>query len=211
MDIRRQMDEIYKDMPLDRIPWNLTEPPEMLIKAVESGKIKPCKAVDLGCGAGNYSIWLASHGFDVTGIDISEHAIKHANDLAAEKNVVCDFVAADLLSDLSEYHGKFDLAYDWEVLHHIFPVDRAKYIHNVHDLLKPDAMYLSICFSEKDPDFGGEGKIRKTPLGTELYFSSEEELKELFEPLFHINELTTDEIKGKYGHHLVNAAWLRYK
>jgi len=34
--------------------------------------------------------------------------------------------------------------------------------------------------SEKDPQFGGAGKIRKTPLGTTLYFSSEDEIRDLF-------------------------------
>jgi len=211
MDIRKQMDEIYKSMPLDRIPWNLTEPPAILVDAVESGQIKSCKTADLGCGAGNYSIWLADHGFDVTGIDISEHAIRYAKDMASKKEVVCDFVTADLLGDLSDYRSRFDLAFDWEVLHHIFPANREKYLNNVHDILKPKGIYLSICFSEKDPDFGGEGKIRKTSLGTELYFSSEEELKKLFELSFHIDELSTIEIQGKYGPHLVNAAWLRRK
>ena len=60
---------------------------------------------------------------------------------------------------------------------------------NVNALLNSGSYYLSICFSEKDPQFGGEGKFRKTSIGTELYFSSEEELRVLFEPYFAIEEL----------------------
>lgn len=50
----------------------------------------------------------------------------------------------------------------------------------------PFAKYLSVCFSEVDECFGSRGKYRKTPLGTTLYFSSEEEIKELMTPYFDI-------------------------
>jgi SAM-dependent methyltransferase len=202
------MEQIYRDTPLENIPWNIFDPPLILVEAVKTEKIKPCKAVDLGCGAGNYTVWLAQQGFDVTGIDISEHAIQHARELATLKKVSCHFEVADLLGDMKKFYDSFDFAFDWEVLHHIIPEDRECYLNNVYSLLRSNGTYFSLCFSEKDPDFGGKGKYRKTPLGTTLYFSSEEELKTLFEPMFHIDELNTVEVKGKYNPHLVNVAWL---
>ena len=107
--------------------------------------------------------------------------------------------------------GKFDLAYDWELLHHIFPSDREKYINNVYRLLSPGGRYLSACFSEENTQFGGEGKYRTTPLNTTLYFSSESELKSLFESLFIIEELKTIEIKGKFGPHKAIYSLLKRK
>jgi len=211
MNLREQMDKIYRDMPPEDIPWNLTEPPGLLVRAVKTGKIKPCQAVDLGCGAGNYAVWMAGQGFDVTGIDISEKAIALARELAARKEVRCRFVVTDLLGDVNEFQSGFELAYDWEVLHHIFPDDRPQYIQNVHSLLQPNGMYFSVCFSDKDAAFGGQGKFRETPLGTKLYFSSEEELNNLFTPLFRIIELETVEIPGKRGSHMAIAAWLKRK
>jgi len=209
MDIREQMDQIYWEMPLEKIPWNVSEPPALLTNAVETGKIQPCPAADLGCGAGNYAVWLARQGFEVTGIDISQHAVKYAEELAAREGVTCRFVAADLLGDLKEFHERFDLAYDWELLHHIFPEDRPRYIQNVHALLQPGGLYFSLCFSERDPAFGGTGKFRDTPLGTTLYFSSEKELRELYAPHFDILELTTNEVPGKPNPHMANVAWLK--
>ena len=209
MDIRKQMDDIYRKLPLQKIPWNVTEPPALLVKAVESGKIQPCRVVDLGCGAGNYSIWLAQRGFEVTGLDISMEAIRIARRQAEDAGVDCEFQMIDLLGDVSAYESQFDLAIDWEVLHHIFPDDREQFVGNVRRMLRPGGIYFSLCFSEKDPGFGGEGKFRDTSIGTKLYFSSEEELRSLFSPLFEIEELRTVEIEGKYGPHLVNAAWLR--
>ncbi|MCP4684148.1 MAG: methyltransferase domain-containing protein, partial [bacterium] len=209
MDIREQMDNIYRDLPLDSVPWNMTEPPPLLVEAVETGKIEPCEVVDLGCGAGNYSIWLAQKGFHVTGLDISVEAIAKARALASEAGVCCRFEAVSLLDDLSRHASSFDLAIDWEVLHHVFPADRECFVRNVHSILKPGGTYFSLSFSEDDPAFGGEGKFRDTPLGTKLYFSSEEELRKLFSPSFEILDLRTIEIPGKYGPHTANAVWLK--
>jgi SAM-dependent methyltransferase len=208
MSLKEQMDGIYAGMPPKDIPWNLEEPPGLLVKALEEGRIRPCKAVDLGCGAGNYTVWLASMGFEVTGIDISPEAIRLAEALAGEKGVSCRFVAADLTGDLSEFHQAFDLAFDWEVLHHVFPDQRPAYADNVRRILRPGGKYLSLCFSEDDPWLQDQGKIRETRLGTRLYFSSEAELRELFEPRFHIGELRSVEIPGKFGKHVAVAAFL---
>lgn len=205
------MDKIYRDVPLENIPWNIEKPPEALTELVESRKVEPCKTVDLGCGAGNYAIYLASKGFEVTGIDISPTAIGIAKENARKKGVKCKFIVADVLGDLHEIKETFDLAYDWELLHHIFPDEREKYVENVRRLLNPSGRYLSVCFNEKDPGFGGTGKYRKTRLGTVLYFSSLEELKGLFEPYFKIEEAKTVTILGKGVEHIANYVFMMRK
>ena len=178
---------------------------------VEGGRVIPCKTIDLGCGAGNYAIYLASMGFDVTGIDISPTAIEFARENAMKKGVRCKFLAGDVLGALDEVMETFDFAYDWELLHHIFPEKRKKYVENVRKILNPGGKYLSVCFSEKDTQFGGSGKYRKTHIGTILYFSSEGELRDLFEPYFKIKELKTIEIIGKSTSHYVNYAFMERK
>jgi len=195
------IDGIYRTMPLDRIPWNGETPPDALVELVRSGKVRPCRAIDLGCGAGNYAIWLARMGFEVTGVDSSPAAIRIAREKAERLGITCRFVIADLLGDLHEIEERFDFGYDWELLHHIMPEDRAIFAKNVYSLLNPGATYLSVCFSEEDLQFGGTGKIRTTPIGTVLYFSSETEIRELFSPYFIIHELKTITVTGKYGPH----------
>ena len=203
-DIKAQMDAIYGTMAPDAIPWNKEDPPAMLVELVETGTVEPCDAIDLGCGAGNYAVWLASRGFCVTGVDVSANAIAMATRLAEARRVSCRFVQADLTSAVpDDVPAAFDFAYDWEVLHHVFPDDRARYAANVRRLLRPGGRYLSVCFSEADaPAFGGEGKWVRTPLGTLLYLSSEREIAELFEPVFRVDELRTVEIAGRHGTHV---------
>ncbi|MCK9590583.1 MAG: class I SAM-dependent methyltransferase [Methanoregula sp.] len=194
-----EIDAIYKKVPLERIPWNIESPPDVLIDLVKSGRIRQCRAIDFGCGAGNYAVWLARLGFDVTGVDSSPTAIQIARDNAEKKGVQCTFVIADLLGDPHPVEGTFDFAYDYELLHHLLPEERAVYIKNVYRLTRPRATYLSVCFSDEDPHFGGRGKSRKTPLGTLLYFSSEDEIRDLVSPHFHILELKTMEVAAKFG------------
>lgn len=194
-----EIDQIYQKVPLDRIPWNIETPPDVLVRLVASGNVRPCRAIDLGCGAGNYAIWLAGRGFEVTGADSSPAAILIARGKAAEKEIQCTFVTADILGDLHAIDGTFDFAYDYELLHHLKPEEREVYIKNVHKLTRPHATYLSVCFSEEDPQFGGHGKTRKTPVGTILYFSSEDEIRDLIAPFFDIRSLKTIEVAAKFG------------
>jgi SAM-dependent methyltransferase len=209
--IQDEMDEIYRNVPIEKIPWNIDTPPNELVELIESGKVKPCKTIDLGCGTGNYALYLASIGFDVTGIDISPSAIKIATENAKKKRVDSCFLTADVLGDLNEVKETFDFAYDWELLHHIFPENRKKYVENVYRILNPKGKYLSVCFSEKDPQFGGSGKYRETQLGTILYFSSEDELKDLFDSCFNIKELKTIEIRGKSAPHFATYTFMEKK
>jgi SAM-dependent methyltransferase len=204
MNLKDQMEHIYTNAPPDKIPWNIQEPPEQLVELVESGSVAPCRAIDLGCGLGNYAIWLAKNGFQVTGIDLSEKAINIAR---KQENLKCLFKVGDLTNTKFKADTTYEFAYDWEVLHHVFPKDRDIYIQNVVKLLQKGAKYYSVCFSEKDPDFGGTGKYRKTPMDTTLYFSSEKEIKQLLEPHFEIKKLSTIEIAGKYGPHMAVEAF----
>lgn len=196
------MDEIYRSMIPEELPWNIETPPQALVELVNRGVVQPCKAIDFGCGTGNYAIYLAGKGFDVTGVDISPAAIKIAAENARRKGIPCRFVAADVLGELDEIRETFDFAFDWELLHHIFPENRTKYIRNVYGKLSSKGSYLSVCFSEKDPQFGGLGKYRKTRLGTLLYFSSEAELRELFRAYFIVQDIRTIQIAGKHLPHM---------
>ncbi|KUI16993.1 SAM-dependent methyltransferase [Mycobacterium lehmannii] len=56
------------------------------------------RALDLACGLGSASVWLARRGMEVWGVDISATAIRRARDLAARSGVSdrCRFDVVDL-------------------------------------------------------------------------------------------------------------------
>ncbi|MBV9661726.1 MAG: class I SAM-dependent methyltransferase [Acidimicrobiales bacterium] len=59
-------------------------------------------ALELACGRGQTSVWLAARGLDVLGVDISAVALRRARDLATSRGVGgrCRFEVADLDSGL---------------------------------------------------------------------------------------------------------------
>lgn len=210
--LRDEMDAIYAGSDETAIPWVSETIPDELRTLADDGWIAPCRAIDLGCGTGNYARWFAGRGFEMTGVDLSPQAIRIARTHADPDSGSCRFLVADMCGDIPALeHEPFGFAYDWEVLHHVSPVQRSVYLRNVRHLLLPGARYYSAAFSETDDAFGGAGKIRTTPIGTRLYFSSLEEMRSLYEPLFMIEELRIIRIEGKHGTHRLFAARLRTK
>lgn len=57
------------DGDASRLPWHREEPGRLLDSAVAARGGRG-RALDLGCGAGVFSVWLAQRGMQVTGIDM---------------------------------------------------------------------------------------------------------------------------------------------
>ena len=55
-------------------PWDTGHPSTELQRVIREEKIRPCRAIELGCGTGNNAVWLAQQGFDVTAVDLSSLA-----------------------------------------------------------------------------------------------------------------------------------------
>jgi 2-polyprenyl-3-methyl-5-hydroxy-6-metoxy-1,4-benzoquinol methylase len=70
-------------------------PNRFLVAEVEG--LTPGRALDLACGEGQNAIWLATLGWDVTGVDFSEVAIAKARTRAEREGVQVEFTCADLL------------------------------------------------------------------------------------------------------------------
>lgn len=69
---------------------------------------KQLRILDVGCGAGFFSVLLAKNGHQLTGIDLTPAMIEQARELAAAENCVCDFYAADA-ENLAFADASFDV------------------------------------------------------------------------------------------------------
>ena len=61
--------------------WRQPEPEPEIRAAVEGGFfLEGSRILDVGCGAGELSCWLARQGFDVSGVDVADAAVGLAQD-----------------------------------------------------------------------------------------------------------------------------------
>lgn len=125
-------------------PWDIG-PREELVSLVEAERLSPCRVIDLGCGAGANSIFLAERGFEVTGVDFSSKAIDISRERAAAAGVDAAFVIGDL-TDLRGVEGPYDLLVDYGTLDDLSLPDRNRYLDTVLKLSRPGTRFLLWCF-----------------------------------------------------------------
>lgn len=123
-----------------RAPWDVG-PRQELVELVTEGALTPCRAIDLGCGTGANAIFLAQHGFEVTGVDFATAGIEKATRAAADAGARVDFVVDDL-TDLRRTRGPFDFLLDYGVLDDLRPSQRKLYKRSVLSLTRPGSRFL---------------------------------------------------------------------
>ena len=125
-------------------PWDVGRPDFNLIQVVTTRPIQPCKALDIGCGTGDNSIWLAQKNFDVIGLDTSEIAIKKAIEKAAEAKVKCTFKLVNFLTSTIE-EAPFGFVFDRGCFHSLSgEEERRRFAEKVAAHLEKDGLWLSI-------------------------------------------------------------------
>ncbi len=125
-------------------PWDIGKPDFNLIHTVTSTPIAPCKALDIGCGTGDNTIWLSQQNFHVSGIDASEIAIEKAKEKALKATVRCTFMVADFLTSRIE-GAPFGFAFDRGCFHALPSVkERKGFAENAHVHLEKDGLWLTL-------------------------------------------------------------------
>jgi len=111
-----------------------------LVRLVEEGRLTPGRAVDLGCGEGDNAIFLAQHGFDVTGVDFAPAAIAKAKAKARQAGAAVEFLVDDL-TNLRQLRGRFDVLVDYGTFDDLTAQHRSAYLRNVIPLARPGAKF----------------------------------------------------------------------
>jgi SAM-dependent methyltransferase len=132
--------------PPTGIPWDVHQAQPRLMELEALGGISG-EVLDIGCGLGDNSIYLASRGHSVTGLDGSQAAIEEARRRAAQAGVTVIFDVADA-TDLSGYKGRFDTVVDSALYHCLDDEGRQAYIAALYRATRPGARLHLSCFSE---------------------------------------------------------------
>ena len=128
-------------------PWEIHRPDFNLIDTVQRTPIAPGRALDIGCGTGNNTIWLQQQGFAAIGIDRTEMAINKAREKARDAGVDCPFHVLDFL-DEDIPGAPFDLAFDRGCFHHFLEYDKLdEFAEKVAAILAADGFWLTLTGS----------------------------------------------------------------
>jgi SAM-dependent methyltransferase len=127
-------------------PWDSGEPDHALVAAVEAGTIPVGRALEVGCGTGTNALWLAAHGFDAVGVDLSPLAIDRARAKMGEGARACRFEVLDFLADPPQ--GPFDFVFDRGCFHVFDAAEvRERFAALVAGVLAPGGLWLSLIGS----------------------------------------------------------------
>jgi SAM-dependent methyltransferase len=130
-------------------PWDghpLAKTLQSLVEGTaDTPALPPGSALDLGCGTGDASIYLARHGWTVTGVDFVPKALDRARAKAA--NLPVNFLRADVTHlGRAGIGSDFGLIVDNGCLHNMSDDDRDAYVREVSAVAAPDARLFIVAF-----------------------------------------------------------------
>ncbi len=119
--------------------WSDLRIPRELKELVAANK--PQNSLELGCGLGRFSCFMAGQGIKATGVDFSSVAVEKARQRAAGKVRKPLFLTGDV-TNLEMLTEKFDVSFDVGCFHCLDETGHGKYVEEVYRLLKPGAVHL---------------------------------------------------------------------
>ena len=175
-------------------PWDSVGVRDDLRRLVESGQVNPAthpRAVDLGCGTGANTVYLAEQGFDSTGVDFSSVALAKARARADRSGVSCRFLPGNLTAPtIPELDGPFDLVLDFGTLDDFDAQGRRAMAATIRRLTTTNSLVVFWCFYADPaalPRFSFTGPSRVVP----VIRPGEED--DLFGADFEITRLTSSD------------------
>jgi cyclopropane fatty-acyl-phospholipid synthase-like methyltransferase len=133
-------------------PWDAVLPGELTAIMEGPGALPAGRALDLGSGLGRKAIYMAGHGWHVTGVESVPHAVREASRRARSAGVEVDFRLGDVtrLGDLGLTPG-YSLVFDFGCYHGLKPDQRVRYADGVTALAAPGATLLMMAFTRPVP------------------------------------------------------------
>jgi ubiquinone/menaquinone biosynthesis C-methylase UbiE len=123
---------LWESLPADLSPPAFERRPGFSLSEVVTGD----RALDLGCGAGDFTAALARAGGEAVGVDVAEAALERARSRHPE----VEFRLVPFDGPLPFEDGSFDLVWSSEVIEHV--ADTARWLSEVRRVLVPGGRLL---------------------------------------------------------------------
>ncbi len=141
---RKILERLYASAnTFEELPWHEPEPPALLVKALD-WRQGGGSALDIGCGAGTCSLYMARLGYTVTAVDFMPQAVAMLSQRAADANLSIDVVQADIAQWESE--TQFDVVLDVGCLHTPGTIEPAAYRRQLLKWLAPGGDFVLLHF-----------------------------------------------------------------
>lgn len=132
----RQWNKIYK-----RYGKVFTKIQKDVLKIVKTFKKRNIKRVlDLGCGSGRHTVYLAKNGFKVYGIDIAEEGIKITKEWLKKEKLQANLKIGSIYKRLPYQDNFFDAVISTHTIHHARIKTIRKAIREIERVLKPKGL-----------------------------------------------------------------------
>ncbi len=181
------------------LPWAHDEPTLFLPQVCRTRE--PGTALDIGCGAGTDSVFLALQGWDVTSLDFMPKALQYTQQRASEAGVSVNPVEADITD--WEPPQQYDLVLDHGLLHNMDPVRYSAYRQCVMKALADSGDFVLLHWH---PLFPGQEQGEVGPTRT-----SREDIKAFFAPDLQERFFAREEFEdlpAMVGHGMTQAYYL---
>ncbi len=148
-----RLSQMFKLMYTFRAPWEIRRPQPAIVDLFKWGQITG-KVLDVGCGTGENTIFLAEQGLETVGIDLAGRAIERAwsNVLHLESRtqhpVHIHFEKLDVFS-VDKLGQTFDTIIDSGMFHSLPPRQRERFAGLLQKILRPGGKYHMLCFNNK--------------------------------------------------------------
>jgi 2-polyprenyl-3-methyl-5-hydroxy-6-metoxy-1,4-benzoquinol methylase len=142
--------------------WDIGAPQPAIIALADAGLIES-PVLDVGCGTGENTLLLASRGLEVTGVDWARTAIERARQSAHERDLATIFEVADALA-LEQLGARFRTVIDSGLFHVFEPDEAVRYAASLRSVTLPGGALHLLCFSDREPDWGGPHRISEAQL-----------------------------------------------
>jgi len=161
---QRHWNDHYRD---GNLPWDTGRASSELLRVVAARSIQPGRVLDVGCGTGSNSVWMAGQGFEVVGIDLAPLAIERAEERARAAGVSVRFAVADVLQ-LPDLGGPFDFFFDRGCYHAVRRESPGAYAQAVARQLAAGARGLILAGNAREPHVPGPPVVSEQELRDEL-------------------------------------------
>ena len=143
-------------------PWDIGAAQPAIVRLAEQGVIRG-EVIDLGCGTGDNTLYVAARGLAVVGVDAAPTAIARAQEKARGEDSRATFIVADALA-LDRLGRTFDTAIDCGLFHTFSEPDRVRFERSLHGTLRPGGRYALLCFSEHQPGDLGPHRVTQAEI-----------------------------------------------